>query len=139
MGEGDAGDKRFDRGKQVLSVMIGVLGTIVGFYFGSVGAETKTGQQGTTTEQAQTLTIPFTTLPDGTVGTPYSVTLKAAGGVPPLKWSVKEPLPDGLVLESATGIISGTPKMATKATYTFIVADNAKQTSKPAILTLEIK
>ena len=29
-------DKRFDRGKQVLTTMIGVVGTIVGFYFGSV-------------------------------------------------------------------------------------------------------
>src|SRR5712692_3437777 len=33
--DGDDGDKRFDKGKQVLSVLIGLLGTIVGFYFGS--------------------------------------------------------------------------------------------------------
>jgi hypothetical protein len=32
---GDEQDKRFDKGKQVLSVLIGLLGTIVGFYFGS--------------------------------------------------------------------------------------------------------
>src|SRR6266478_297677 len=32
---GEEEDKRFDRGKQVLSVLIGLLGTIVGFYFGS--------------------------------------------------------------------------------------------------------
>jgi len=32
---GDEEDKRFDKGKQVLSVLIGLLGTIVGFYFGS--------------------------------------------------------------------------------------------------------
>jgi len=32
---GDDEDKRFDKGKQVLSVLIGLLGTIVGFYFGS--------------------------------------------------------------------------------------------------------
>jgi hypothetical protein len=32
---GDDADKRFDKGKQVLSVLIGLLGTIVGFYFGS--------------------------------------------------------------------------------------------------------
>src|SRR5437870_1757919 len=31
---GEDADKRFDRGKQVLSVLIGLLGTIVGFYFG---------------------------------------------------------------------------------------------------------
>lgn len=33
--DGDDGEKRFDKGKQVLSVLIGLLGTIVGFYFGS--------------------------------------------------------------------------------------------------------
>lgn len=38
--DGDGEDKRFDRGKQVLSTLIGVLGTIVGFYFGAV-TETK--------------------------------------------------------------------------------------------------
>lgn len=32
---GDDEDKRFDKGKQVLGVLIGLLGTIVGFYFGS--------------------------------------------------------------------------------------------------------
>lgn len=33
--EDEEADKRFDRGKQVLTALIGVLGTIVGFYFGS--------------------------------------------------------------------------------------------------------
>jgi len=32
---GDDGERRFDQGKQVLGVLIGILGTIVGFYFGS--------------------------------------------------------------------------------------------------------
>ncbi len=32
---GEDNDARFDRGKQVLTMLIGVLGTIVGFYFGS--------------------------------------------------------------------------------------------------------
>jgi hypothetical protein len=31
-------DKRFDRGKQVLTTLIGVLGTIVGFHFGSASS-----------------------------------------------------------------------------------------------------
>jgi len=133
LGEGDAGDKRFDRGKQVLSVLIGVLGTIVGFYFGSA-VETKTAQQ--------TLAITTTMLPDGGATKPYSsTTLRAAGGIPPLTWFVTPPLPDALTLDPATGMISGTPKAASqKSTFTFAVTDSAKPAaSAKADLTLEIK
>ena len=38
-------DKRFDRAKQVLTILIGVLGTIVGFYFGSTDDAPATQQQ----------------------------------------------------------------------------------------------
>ncbi len=50
---GDNEDKRFDKGKQVLSVLIGLLGTIVGFYFGSSTDSKPT----TSTAQAQVLAI----------------------------------------------------------------------------------
>jgi hypothetical protein len=46
-------EKRFDRGKQVLSVLIGLLGTIVGFYFGSSPDSKAT----TAAVQQQTLAI----------------------------------------------------------------------------------
>lgn len=49
---GDDEDKRFDKGKQVLSVLIGLLGTIVGFYFGS-----STDTKPAAAESAQVLTI----------------------------------------------------------------------------------
>jgi hypothetical protein len=113
-------DKRFDRGKQVLTMLIGVLGTIVGFYFGPTP---------TTTEQAQPLAITSTTLPDGTVGTEYpKQPLEAKGGTPPLTWSgeVEPALPDGLAFDAATGTIIGTPKKVTpKTTYRFTVTDSA--------------
>lgn len=53
-GDGGTGqaDKRFDRGKQVLTALIGVLGTIVGFYFGS-----STEKQTTAVTQSQGLTF----------------------------------------------------------------------------------
>ncbi len=59
-----------------------------------------------------TLTVtPFavttTTLPDATVGTPYSEQLQAAGGVTPYKWKATTVLPLGLTL-SKTGLLSGT-------------------------------
>src|SRR6266851_3582509 len=48
-------DKTFDKGKQVLSVLIGLLGTIVGFYFGS--PDSKGGQAPTALVQPQGVAI----------------------------------------------------------------------------------
>jgi beta-lactam-binding protein with PASTA domain len=126
-------DKRFDRGKQVLTILIGVLGTIVGFYFGS-SLDTKTRTP---------LAIVTTTLPDGAANKPYpSTILQATGGTQPLKWSVAPDLPADLKLDAANGTISGTPKaVVAKTKFTFSVTDSATPatSSPPAVLTLEIK
>jgi hypothetical protein len=140
--EGDAGDKRFDRGKQVLSVLIGVLGTIVGFYFGS--APDTRSRQGTSTEQTQTSKPGITTtmLPDGALNKPYpSTILQATGLTPPLKWAVVPALPARLMLDAVTGTIGGVPMAALpKTPFTFTVTDSAAPAaSGTAKLTLEIK
>jgi hypothetical protein len=91
-----------------------VLGTIVGFYFGSAPDTT------------HRLTITTTILQDGTAKQAYGpVTLRASGATPPLKWSSNPPLPDGLSL-STDGTLSGTPTaaLATKH-FTLIVTDSA--------------
>ena len=139
--EGDAGDKRFDRGKQVLTTLIGVLGTIVGFYFGSANESAQQKQQ---TEQSQTAATKITTtsLPEGAVNKPYPQTvMQAAGLTPPLKWTVAPPLPAGLTLEAATGTIGGTPTApAPKTSHKFTVTDSAvPAVSSTAELNLEIK
>jgi hypothetical protein len=132
--EGEEGDKRFDRGKQVLSILIGVLGTIVGFYFGSA-PDTKGARQ-------QPLAISTTSLPEGTASTAYpSTTLAATGGTPPLTWTVKPELPASLKLGAGTGTITGTPTTALpKTKFTFTVTDSASPPgSSAADLTLQIK
>lgn len=67
-----------------------------------------------------TLTITTASLPSGTVGTPYSQILTATGGVPPYTWSLSSgTLPNGLNLNSSTGVISGIP--SSSGTASFIV------------------
>jgi len=114
---GDKDDDRFDRGKQVLTILIGVLGTIVGFYFGS-STETKS--------LLPDSEITTTVLPDATEGQIYQSTLEAPNLTKPLTWSVSPNLPNGLSLEATTGEITGTPKKASGANnYFFKVTDSS--------------
>lgn len=64
--------------------------------------------------------IQYQTLANGTVGVPYSQPVALTGGTPPVQWSVYNggietgfavggAVPDGLKLDPATGIVSGTP------------------------------
>ncbi len=57
--------------------------------------------------------ITTTSLPNGTVGSPYSATLTASGGMQPYSWSiVSGQLPPGLLLDPSSGVISGSPRAA---------------------------
>jgi hypothetical protein len=71
-------------------------------------------------------TITTTSLPGGTVATPYpQQTLRASGGTAPYTWSISAgSLPAGLTL-SSTGIISGTPTTAGTSSFTAQVMDAA--------------
>lgn len=71
------------------------------------------------------LTITTTALPDGVVGTPYSIFVQAVGGVPPYSFALTNgALPSGLSLNSSTGEVSGTPDTAT-ATGPFITVTDS--------------
>jgi len=49
-------------------------------------------------------------LPDSAVSVPYNTTASVSGGLAPYTWSIASgSLPPGLSLDSATGVISGTP------------------------------
>ncbi|MGH9627171.1 MAG: putative Ig domain-containing protein, partial [Bryobacteraceae bacterium] len=67
-------------------------------------------------------------LPGGTVGTPYSVTLTATGGTAPYIWSMDNCcLPPGLSL-SPSGVLSGVPTETGVAEFSVRVADAAERT-----------
>jgi hypothetical protein len=67
-------------------------------------------------------------LPDGASGTPYSWTLAAGGSyILPLSWQLEagSSLPDGLVLNETTGVISGTPTTDGDYIFTIVLQDSA--------------
>ncbi|HXS11570.1 MAG TPA: putative Ig domain-containing protein, partial [Acidobacteriaceae bacterium] len=79
------------------------------------------------------LSITTTQLPSVQVGTPYKVTLAAAGGTTPYQWSVASgSLPSGLTLSSA-GVISGTPTVSGTSTFSVSVTDSTSKPQKQAV------
>ncbi|WP_282361514.1 putative Ig domain-containing protein [Pseudomonas sp. PS01300] len=94
---------------------------------------TATGPGGTSAAATVSLTItPPTlvmspasgTLPPGTVGSAYSFGLGASGGMAPYSYAIGAgSLPNGLQLDPATGVISGTPTEAANATLTVTATD----------------
>lgn len=85
------------------------------------------------------LSIATTSLPSGTVGNAYAVTLAAAGGTPPYEWSLTGgTLPSGLSLNAASGEISGKPAaVAAHSSLTFRVTDSGG-TARTASATLSL-
>ncbi len=96
------------------------------------------------------LIVTTTTLPVGIVGIPYSATLAATGGTPPLTWCIFEKdgtcdngagvLPPGLTLDSSTGVISGKPTTANTYGFTAQAADSGspQQTASSGTLSIVI-
>ncbi len=88
-----------------------------------------------------TLAISTQSLPNGTVGTPYSFTLQATGGVSPYSWTLTSgALPSDFSALSSAGAISGTPGAAdanTAFAFAVKVTDSANNTqTQPLTLTV---
>ncbi|HEX7105154.1 MAG TPA: putative Ig domain-containing protein, partial [Acidothermaceae bacterium] len=120
----------------------GSQGTDHFYVFASNGVDPMLNQYVTlTVDPAPLYETDPSTLPDATVGTPYSYSLSATGGVAPYTWSMlNNSLPAGLSLDPS-GAITGTPidsDAGTTAGVAVHVADSAgNATSK--VLTLNVK
>ena len=70
------------------------------------------------------ITVNPATLPDGSVGIPYNQIVSASGGTAPYTFSISSgSLPTGLLLNSASGAIAGTPTTAGTFTFTITATD----------------
>jgi hypothetical protein len=108
---------------------------------------TLTASNGITPDATQTfhlvvlvppLVVTTTSLPGGIVGSVYTATLTASGRAIPFSWSVTSgALPAGLSLDTATGVISGTPTAVGSSTFTVAVRDaNGTVASSPLAITV---
>jgi hypothetical protein len=95
------------------------------------------------------LQIPFQSLANGSVGTPYSQTIGLIGGTSPFQWSVYNgpiisgssvggAVPDGLTLSPTTGIISGIPSGAGTWFFEATVTDATGAGTFNGFLSVEI-
>jgi Putative Ig domain len=81
----------------------------------------------------QALALATTSLPSGTLGAAYSVTLQASGGTSPYTWSVATGnLPTSVTVNAASGVVSGTPSQSGSFNVTIQVADSASHTASHA-------
>ncbi len=88
------------------------------------------------------VTVSTTALPASVIGTPYSATLTASGGLAPYSgWALASgSLPTGLTLNAATGVISGTPSTFTGNPFSFTVTvnDSTPSTSPSKALSISV-
>jgi len=90
---------------------------------------------------SEKLAISRRNLPSGVVGSPYSTTVSATGGLAPLTWSVNSvtTLPPGLTFDSTTSKIHGDPEQAGTFYIRFDVHDSsAPPQSDSELITMEI-
>jgi uncharacterized repeat protein (TIGR03803 family) len=102
--------------------------TQFGTYQFTVGAtdSSNTPQSGTkafSVKIASGLSL-ISSLKNGAVGTAYNQTATETGGLGPFKWALTSgKLPDGLTLNTSSGVLSGTPTVVGKYIFSITVTD----------------
>ncbi|AUD06525.1 Ig domain-containing protein [Spirosoma pollinicola] len=80
------------------------------------------------------LSLTTPSLPVGQAGSAYNQALAVSGGTAPLAYTVVGgSLPAGLSLSPTTGVISGTPTLATTTSFTVLVTDSQSCSAQSAL------
>jgi hypothetical protein len=88
---------------------------------------------------ASDLQIQRQSLPSAAIGRPYSATIQVNGGTAPFGWKItKGMLPPGIVLQTTSGILSGTPTSPGEYSFTVAVTDTSHQ-SVAANFTIKVE
>lgn len=111
--------------------------TASGAYSFSVRASDANGVPGThgysMSIAAANLTVTPATLPGGAVGTPYSQTIGASGGIAPYSYAIAAgALPPGFSLDAGTGVLSGSTSAAGSYSFDVQVSDSGGGTPSTA-------
>jgi hypothetical protein len=94
---------------------------------------TQIGSQAYTLTVLNTLAITPTSLPNGTINTPYTQQLTATGGTGAIGWAVTAgALPAGVTLAPSTGILAGTTTASGTFNFTVTATDSLTQTGTRA-------
>ena len=117
-------DKRFAFGKDVFTVLVGVLGTVMGFYYGQAA-----------TKPAPTIQVSATQLaPAPQVAGSFTLTGTIAGGEKPYKYIVEFDPANAVTNSMST--LTDSPDGAINQTFT--VADNGELANKPVAYQIKV-
>lgn len=127
------GDNFFGTVFAGVSITIGSGSNLLGRAIAGTGAVTMPGAGARTVggcaaaaPVCPTITVNPATLPNPVLGTPYSATVTATGGVGPYTFAVTSgALPQGLVIDGNTGAITGTPTSPGNSGFTITATDGS--------------
>ena len=133
-------EKRFAFGKDVFTVLVGVLGTVMGFYYGQTGTGGAGGANANTNANAQppaAQTLQIST-PQANPSTPrintnFTVTADISGGEAPYKYTITFTDPNAVTGPAATDVESTDGKI----NRTFTVANVSTIANKPVGFTIK--